>query len=101
MKDKVVVISTGRGLLPNHLARRVQPPPPKAKPQIVLAKAFKGIFGNFRGNFREFKGIPEAFFRKVPVSVKFLSAILGPEMAAPILWTPGKNAFFLQENPCP
>ena len=39
--------------------------------------------------------------RKVPVSVKFLSAILGPEMAAPILWTPGKNAFFLQENPCP
>ena len=32
------------------------------------------------------------------VSVKFVSAILGPEMAAPILWTPGKNAFFLQEN---
>ena len=28
-----------------------------------------------------------------------VSAILGPEMAAPILWTPGKNAFFLQENP--
>ena len=27
-----------------------------------------------------------------------MSAILGPEMAAPILWTPGKNAFFLQEN---
>ena len=36
------------------------------------------------------------------VSVKFVSAILGPEMAAPILWTPGKNAFFLQEKPpCP
>ena len=34
------------------------------------------------------------------VSVKFVvSAILGPEMAAPIVWTPGKNAFFLQENP--
>ena len=32
------------------------------------------------------------------MSVKFVSAILGPEMAAPILWTPGKNAFFLQEN---
>ena len=30
--------------------------------------------------------------------VKFLSAILGPEMAAPILWTHGKIAFFLQEN---
>ena len=28
-----------------------------------------------------------------------MSAILGPGMAAPILWTPGKNAFFLQENP--
>ena len=37
-------------------------------------------------------------FRKILVSVKFLSAILGPEMGAPILWTPGKNAFFLQEN---
>ena len=25
------------------------------------------------------------------VSVKFVSAILGPEMGAPILWTPGKK----------
>ena len=33
------------------------------------------------------------------MSVKFVSAILGPEMGAPILWTPGKNAFFLQEKP--
>ena len=41
------------------------------------------------------------FVRKILVSVKFVSAILGPEMAAPILWTPGKNAFFLQENLCP
>ena len=32
------------------------------------------------------------------MSVKFVSAILGPEMAAPILWTPGKDVFFLQEN---
>ena len=32
------------------------------------------------------------------VSVKFLSAILGPEMAAPILWAPRISAFFLQEN---
>ena len=38
------------------------------------------------------------FFRKILVSVKFVSAILGSEMAAPTLWTPGKNAFFLQEN---
>ena len=35
------------------------------------------------------------------MSVKFVSAILGPEMGAPILWTPGKKAFFLQEKPCP
>ena len=28
--------------------------------------------------------------RKILVSVKFVSAILGPEMAAPILWAPGK-----------
>ena len=40
----------------------------------------------------------ERGIRKILVSVKFFSAILGPEMAAPILWTPGKNAFFLQEN---
>ena len=37
--------------------------------------------------------------RKVPVSVKFLSAILGPKMAAPILWTPGKKTSVLQERP--
>ena len=36
--------------------------------------------------------------RKILASVKFLSAILGPEMAAPILWTPGENTFFLQGN---
>ena len=44
--------------------------------------------------------IDESFtFRKIPVSVKFLSAILWPEMAAPILWAPGKHALFLQEKP--
>ena len=32
------------------------------------------------------------------MSVKFLSAILGPEMAAPILWAPRISVFFLQEN---
>ena len=33
------------------------------------------------------------------MSIKFPPAILGPEMAAPILWAPGIFAFFLQENP--
>ena len=37
--------------------------------------------------------------RNILVSVKFfLSAILGPEMGAPIIWAPGVFAFFLQEN---
>ena len=33
------------------------------------------------------------------MSIKFLSAILGPEMAAPILMGAPKNVFFLQEKP--
>ena len=37
-------------------------------------------------------------FRKIPVSVKFVSAILGPEMGAPILWTPGKMRSFCRKN---
>ena len=32
------------------------------------------------------------------MSIKFLSAILGPEMAAPILWTPGKMRPFCRKN---
>ena len=32
------------------------------------------------------------------MSVKFLSAILGPELAAPILWTPGKMRPFCRQN---
>ena len=28
----------------------------------------------------------------------FCPAILGPEVATPILWAPGKKAFFLQEK---
>ena len=36
--------------------------------------------------------------RKILVSAKFVSEILGPEMGAPILWAAGIFAFFLQEN---
>ena len=36
--------------------------------------------------------------RKILVSVKFLSAILGPEMAARILWTPGKMRPFYRKS---
>ena len=38
------------------------------------------------------------FVRKILVSVNVLPAILGPEMAARILWAPGKIAVFLQEK---
>ena len=37
--------------------------------------------------------------RKILVSVKFLSAILGPEMGASIFMDAWKNALFLQEKP--
>ena len=38
-------------------------------------------------------------FRKILlVSVKFVSAILGPEMGAPILWTPGKMRSFCRKT---
>ena len=40
-------------------------------------------------------------FQKNDPRVHNFFAILGPEMAAPILWTRGKIEFFLQENPCP
>ena len=39
------------------------------------------------------------FFRKSVMPIKFPPAILGPEMAAPILWAPGIFWFFLLENP--
>ena len=39
--------------------------------------------------------------RKILVSVKFVSAILGPEMAALVLWTPGNMRSFCRKNLCP
>ena len=50
----------------------------------------EGFFANTSAN--------SFVFRKILVSVKFLSAILGPEMAAPLLWAPATFAFFLQVN---
>ena len=44
----------------------------------------------------------ERNFRKSAMSIKFPPVILGPEMAAQILWAPGIFGFFLLENPpCP
>ena len=39
-----------------------------------------------------------SIFRKILVSIKFLSAILGPEMGASILWTHGKMRSFCRKN---
>ena len=37
--------------------------------------------------------------RKSVMSIKFPPVILGPQMAAPILWAPGIFGLFLLENP--
>ena len=55
---------------------------------------FYGLSGPFlRGAFVALR------YQKILVSVKFVSAILGPEMAAPILWTPGKTRSFCRKTP--
>ena len=41
----------------------------------------------------------DLYFRKSLVSIIFPPVILGPEMAAPILWAPGIFWLFLLENP--
>ena len=50
-------------------------PPPKVKPQIVLANALKGIQENPRGDLREFKGIPghiKGIYRGQKINANFL-----------------------------
>ena len=42
----------------------------------------------------------DPLFRKILVSIKFVSAILGPEVAAPILWTPGKKCVLSGRKTC-
>ena len=42
--------------------------------------------------------LKNSMIRKILVSVKFLPAILGPEMAVPILWTPGKMRSFCRKK---
>ena len=43
-------------------------------------------------------GTKPIHIRKILVSVKFVSAILGPEMGASILWTPGKMLSFCRKT---
>ena len=63
-----------------------------ARPVSLIGIAERLVLQNSRGDQSQ----------KNPRVRKILSAILGPEMAAPILWTPRISAFFLQENPpCP
>ena len=64
------------------------------------------IFGEFVTIFGIATILPEmlaivttgALVRKSVVSIKFPPVILGPEMAAPILWAPGIVGLFLLEK---
>ena len=55
-------------------------------------------FGLFFGFVCRGHSWQKVVFRKILVSVKFVSTILGPQIAAPILWAPRISVFFLQEN---
>ena len=58
---------------------------------------FSMVSGELGGN-KDHNLRGQKFIRKILVSVKFLSAIMGPEMGAPILWTPGKMLPFCWKN---
>ena len=57
-----------------NVQKRTHPQPPKSCGALVLS------------------------IRKILVSAKFVSANLGPEMAAPILWTPGEMRSFCRKT---
>ena len=61
----------------------------------LIFRAFSGPIGALFGLIWTDSSAP---LRKILVSVKFVSAILGPEMGAPILWTPGKMRSFCRKN---
>ena len=73
---------------------------PSQHPFLTPTKSFSEGSGIRFGHL----GVPKpgvsnlVVFRKILVSVKFLSAILGPEMAAPILWTRGKMRSFCRKK---
>ena len=67
------------------------------KPQCNIEEAALQESGAFLPLSCGFQAL--TFIRKNVVSIKFPPAILGPEMAAPILWAPGIFWFFLLENP--
>ena len=72
--------NAGRALFIKHVHGKVTALRRSVTPQICIVPVITKIF------------------RKILVSVKFVSAILGPEMAAPILWTPGKMHSFCRKN---
>ena len=69
------------------------------RPRELMLRLFFSNFSTFRLNCPS--ELPKGFRKSLLVSVKFVSAILGPEMGAPILWTPGKMRSFCRKNPCP
>ena len=93
-----------------------EPPPPELlgyglsgyiflEVELGKPRPATGVAGAFRPKCQEtciscYKtpGPRMTFNQKILVSVKFVSAILGPEMGAPILWTPGKMRSFCRKN---
>ena len=73
------------------------------KAKVLVANSVGCLMGCFRAPlpWRKTAPLKRLISEKILVSVKIPSAILGPEMAAPILWTPGKSDSVLQEEPCP
>ena len=60
---------------------------------------WKSFLANFDATGKMFTDFPAApNVRKILVSLKYLSAIVGPETAAPILWTPGKMRPFCRKS---
>ena len=78
--------------------------PESKRPTPGISMKLRELQGSFDGHFwhsQYFHCMGVAVLRKILLSVKFVSAILGPEMGASILWTPGKMRSFCQKNPCP
>ena len=62
------------------------------------ATQLNSVSGSWEKRDHRWPSERRSLFRNILVSVKFLSAILGPEMGAPILWTPGKMRPFYRKN---
>ena len=65
---------------------------------LLPNKESLGLFSGLLQSIRDDVVIHFSFFRKSLLSAIFPSAVLGPEMAAPLLWAPGILWFCLLED---